>query len=87
MGRSTGKIELNNIKDTILEIIYDITKRTPSKMSFSMDTLEVDSLDLVEIILRLEDRFNFTFTDDECHELRYWSMNKLAETIYNKNND
>ena len=75
------------VKDKVLNIIKDITHRVPEKMSFTLDTLDVDSLDLVEITLQLENQFNIEFTDDECDQLRYWSIDKLIKNIESKIND
>lgn len=75
------------VKDIVLNIIKNTTCRVPKKMSFTLDTLDVDSLDLVEITLKLENQFNIEFTDDECNQLRYWSINKLIKNIESKIND
>lgn len=75
------------VKDTVLQIIKDVTFKIPKKLSFTLDTLDVDSLDLVEITLKLENQFNVEFTDDECNQLRYWSINKLIKNIEDKIND
>lgn len=75
------------VKDKVLNIIKDITHRVPEKMSFTLDTLDVDSLDLVEITLQLENQFNIEFTDEECDQLRYWSIDKLIKNIESKIND
>ena len=75
------------VKDKVLNIIKDVTHRVPEKMSFTLDTLDVDSLDLVEITLQLENQFNIEFTDDECGQLRYWSIDKLIKNIESKIND
>lgn len=75
------------VKDTVLQIIKDVTFKTPKKLSFTLDTLDVDSLDLVEITLKLENQFNIEFTDAECDQLRYWSINELIKNIESKIND
>jgi acyl carrier protein len=75
------------VKDKVLNIIKEVTHKFPKKLSFTLDTLDVDSLDLVDILMRLESEFNIEFTDAECDELRYWSINKLISNIETKIND
>jgi acyl carrier protein len=75
------------VKDKVLNIIKEVTHKSPKKLSFTLDTLDVDSLDLVDILMRLESEFNIEFTDAECDELRYWSINKLISNIETKIND
>lgn len=75
------------IKDKVLNIIKDTTHRVPKKMSFTLDTLDVDSMDLTEIVLKIENEFGVRFTDEECFQIRYWSINKIIENIEKKIND
>ena len=75
------------VKDKVLNIIKEVTHKSPEKLSFTLDTLDVDSMDLTEIILKIEDEFNIEFTDADCDELRYWSINKLIKNIESKIND
>jgi acyl carrier protein len=75
------------VKDKVLNIIKEVTHKSPKKLSFTLDTLDVDSLDLVDILMRLESEFNIEFTDAECDELRYWSIIKLISNIETKIND
>lgn len=75
------------VKDKVLNIIKEVTHKSPKKLSFTLDTLDVDSLDLVDILMRLENEFNIEFTDAECDGLRYWSINKLISNIETKIND
>lgn len=75
------------VKDKVLNIIKEVTHKSPKKLSFTLDTLDVDSLDLVDILMKLENEFNIEFTDAECDELRYWSINKLISNIEMKIND
>lgn len=75
------------VKDKVLDIIKEITYKSPTKLSFALDTLGVDSLDLVDILKRLENEFNIVFTDEECFQIRYWSINKIVENIEKKIND
>jgi acyl carrier protein len=75
------------VKDKVLNIIKEVTHKSPKKLSFTLDTLDVDSLDLVDILMRLENEFNVEFTDAECNQLRYWSINELIKNIESKIND
>lgn len=75
------------VKDKVLNIIKEVTHKSPEKLSFTLDTLDVDSMDLTEIILKIEDEFNIEFTDTDCDELRYWAINKLIKNIESKIND
>lgn len=75
------------IKDKVLSIIKDTICRVPKKLSFTLDTLEVDSMDLTEIVLKIESEFGIRFTDEECFQIRYWSINKIVENIEKKIND
>lgn len=75
------------IKDKVLNIIKNTTHEVPKKMSFTLDTLDVDSMDLTEIVLKIEDEFDIRFSDEECSQIRYWSINKIIENIEKKIND
>lgn len=75
------------VKDKVLNIIKEVIHKSPKKLSFTLDTLDVDSLDLIDILMKLENEFNIEFTDAECDELRYWSINKLITNIEKKIND
>lgn len=75
------------VKDIVLNIIKNTTYRVPKKMSFTLDTLDVDSMDLTEIILKIEDEFGIRFTEEECSQIRYWTINKIIENIKSKIND
>ena len=75
------------IKDKVLSIIKDTIYRVPKKMSFTLDTLDVDSMDLTEIVLKIEGEFGIRVTDEECSQIRYWSINKIIENIEKKIND
>lgn len=75
------------IKDKVLNIIKNTTHEVPKKMSFTLDTLDVDSMDLTEIVLKIEDEFGIRFSDEECSQIRYWSINKIIENIEKKIDD
>lgn len=75
------------VKDKVLNIIKEITYKSPTKLSFALDTLGVDSLDIVDILMRLENEFNIVFTDEECSQIRYWTINKIIENIEKKIDD
>ena len=75
------------IKDKVLNIIKNTTHEVPKKMSFTLDTLNVDSMDLTEIVLKIEDEFDVRFSDEECSQIRYWSINKIIENIEKKIDD
>ena len=75
------------VKDKVLNIIKDTIHRVPKNLSFILDTLEVDSMDLTEIVLKIEDEFGVRFTDEEYFQIRYWSINKIVENIEKKIND
>lgn len=75
------------VKDKVLNIIKYTTHRVPKNLSFILDTLEVDSMDLTEIVLKIEDEFGVRFTDEEYFQIRYWSINKIVENIEKKIND
>lgn len=75
------------VKDKVLSIIYEVTHKNPKKLSHNLDILNADSFDLTDIVLKLENTFNISFTDEECFQIRYWSINKIIENIEKKIND
>lgn len=75
------------VKDKVLSIINEVTHKHPKKLSHNLDILNADSFDLTDIVLKLENTFNISFTDEECFQIRYWSINKIIENIEKKIND
>lgn len=75
------------VKDKVLSIINEVIHKNPKKLSHNLYILNADSFDLTDIVLRLENTFNISFTDEECFQIRYWSINKIIENIEKKIND
>lgn len=85
MGRQSN--QTINVRQSVISIIENILNDKIYNLSEPMLYIPLDSLDIVELLLELERKFNISFTDDECNELSHWSINKLIENIEKKIND
>lgn len=59
------------IKDTIVELASSQLERDFSDIELDTDlsTLDVDSLDLVELIMAIEEAFNIEISDEELEDV------------------
>ncbi len=85
-----GEIIENNIKEKVINILSErlsIDKTEIGLDSHLMDDLGVDSLDLVELVMAIEETYNIEIPDDDVEKLYtprkiidYISSLGLAET-------
>lgn len=62
-----------NIFEEVKNIIVDELNVDPAKITLEAnlkDDLGADSLDAVEVIMSLEDKFDVTFDDDEAQSIK-----------------
>lgn len=59
-----------DVKETVSKIISSKVDITNVKESDSLSSLGLDSLDLVEIMLQIEETFNVEFSSDEIASLK-----------------
>ena len=85
MGRQSN--QTTNVCQSVISIIENILNDKIYNLSEPILYIPLDSLDIVELLLEVESKFNISFTDDECNELSHWSINKLIENIEKKIND
>ena len=61
------------MQDRVIKIVCEATKTDPSKVgpdtSF-VDDLELDSLDIVEMLMRMEDEFGVEISEEETEGLK-----------------
>ncbi|MBP9673781.1 MAG: acyl carrier protein [Bacteriovoracaceae bacterium] len=61
------------MKDQIIKLISDATKVDASKISDStnfVEDLNLDSLDMVELMMKMEDEFGVEIPEDETENLK-----------------
>lgn len=70
--------------DKVKSIIVDQLGRKPEDvtMNTSFEDMDVDSLDVVELIMAIEDEFDITIDDEDAN--RFQTMNDLVEYIKGK---
>lgn len=68
-----------NINKTIIETVSKQLDLSYLKMTAKFDDIGADSLDFVEIIILVEDRFNVDISDGEFDEIK--SLNDLGELV------
>ena len=62
-----------NTETTILEVVAYVLERETEEISVGDEldkTLGMDSMDLAELVLELEDRFRLRITDDELYAMK-----------------
>lgn len=72
---------LNKIKE-IIATQFNVDEDEITKETSFKDTLNADSLDLVELIMALEDEFNLEVEDDEVDMIK--TVGDAVEYITNK---
>lgn len=73
--------------DKVEEIINEMKQRyeiKDLKLDASLTDLQIDSLDVVEFLLSLEDKYNITFEAEEMQDLK--TASDLIELIKKKVN-
>ena len=60
-----------DIRETVKEIILKRTKIENISEDDELTALGLDSLDLVEVMLEIEEAFNIEFSNDEIGEIVY----------------
>ena len=70
--------------DKVKSIIVDQLGRKPGDvtMNTTFEDMDVDSLDVVELIMAIEDEFDITIDDEDAN--RFQTMNDLVEYIKGK---
>ncbi len=70
--------------DKVKSIIVDQLGRKPEDvtMNTTFEDMDVDSLDVVELIMAIEDEFDITIDDEDAN--RFQTMNDLVEYIKGK---
>lgn len=58
-----------NTKEKVISIIQDSTTK-PVTLADTYETLEMDSLDIVECIMALEEEFNLNISDEEASKAK-----------------
>lgn len=71
-----------NITETVKEIVSHKTSLDGLTVNTQLSTLGLDSLDLVEITLEIEDVFHINFTSGEIADLK--TINDVIELIKRK---
>ena len=71
-----------NITETVKEIVSHKTSLDGPTVNTQLSTLGLDSLDLVEITLEIEDVFHINFTSGEIADLK--TINDVIELIKRK---
>ena len=73
--------------DKVQEIINEMKEKYEIKdlnLNASLTDLQIDSLDVVEFLLSLEDKYNITFEAEEMQDLK--TVSDLIELIKKKVN-
>lgn len=71
---------LEKIKE-IISIQFNIDKEEISRETSFKDTLNADSLDLVELVMALEDEFDLEVQDEEMDDIK--TVGDVVENIEN----
>lgn len=66
-----------NIEERLQKIFSKVSKRTDITKDCVLKDLGLDSLDLVEVLMSIEEEFNIEFEEDEMLEL------KTVQDVYN----
>lgn len=61
---------MENIKEKIKEIIANHVDVTNAKEDIPLNELDIDSLDLVEAMMEIEETFNIEFENEEILNLK-----------------
>jgi acyl carrier protein len=75
--------EKNDTYNKVVDIIADklsVAKNTITPQS-TLQTLGADSLDMVEIIMKLEEQFGIEINDDDAEKLS--TVNDVADYVHN----
>ncbi len=59
-----------NINERLKKIFSKVSKRTDIEPSSSLKDLGLDSLDLVEVLMSIEEEFSIQFEEEEMLELK-----------------
>jgi acyl carrier protein len=77
--------EQNDVFEKVANIISTKTKVKKEEITLDSDfelDLKLDSLDIVEIVMAIEEKFNITIPDDDVQKLR--TVKDAVEYIRNK---
>lgn len=80
---------MNNIEKKIIEIFrvaINISKDINITPDVFINTLEVNSLNFLKIIVEIEDSFDIEFDDEELNFNRFNSIKDIAELVKKKIN-
>jgi acyl carrier protein len=75
------------LKDKIVKLISETTKLDPAKIqpnSSFIDDLNLDSLDMVELMMKMEDEFGLEIPEKETEKLK--TVNDVIQYIQIKKN-
>ncbi len=73
---------MENVADKIRKIITKHVDITNAKEDTPLSELDIDSLDLVEAMMEIEEEFNIEFDNDEILNLK--CFNDIVSVVENK---
>ena len=73
------------IKDDLLDLVKDQFSRSDIKMDQELADEDIDSIELLDFIMSIEEKFEIEFTDEELDEIK--TLNDIAEIIRKKTNE
>ena len=72
--------------DSIIALIKEICYEEEIKATTRMSSLNIDSLAFVELLIKLENRFDIEFSSDQLVIAAYRTVGDLADCVLNKIN-
>ena len=76
------------IKAMIVERLFlDVNPSDIGDDDNLMETYEIDSVRLFEVVIGLEELYNITFEDDEFDARKFSSVSGIADVVKNKLNE
>lgn len=72
------------IKNDLRKILEEDYSVEDVNEELSLDMLGLDSLDIVDLMMKLEDTYNIELVDSEVEELADKNFGDIVETLYEK---
>lgn len=73
------------IKDDLLDLVKEQFSRSDIEMDQELANEDIDSIELLDFIMSIEEKFEIEFTDDELDEIK--TLNDIVEIIRKKSNE
>ena len=69
------------VQDDVVSVIAEVQNMAPEKITLdsTFDELGVDSLDGIEIVMQLEDKYDIEISDEDARSMK--SVRQVVETL------